>query len=208
MAIEIGLMHKLVKSKEVACCLFVYFRKEGGAMKNVVKVCLLTFVFGVFLLLLSGITQAAEKGKISGHGESIRVIAEYRVYPDDVEHHSMALAIRKDKWMSDVKIAGLSFNDATIILRIFEDYIAFNGPHRGQITGTFKSDDKFFENFEGSTKATFAKGQPSKITFEGKWSFTGGTGKLKGIKGGGTYTGEVTSEGVARYDWTGNYELP
>ncbi len=62
-------------------------------MKNVVKVCLFAFISGVFLLLLSGYTHPAEKRKFPGHGQSISVISEYKVYPDDVEHHSMALTI-------------------------------------------------------------------------------------------------------------------
>lgn len=177
-------------------------------MKNVVKVCLFAFISGVLLLLLSGYTHAAEKGKFPGHGQSISVISEYKVYPDDVEHHTMALTMRKDKWTSDVQIAGLSINDAKIIFRTLDDYLASGGSNRGQITATFKNGDKFFVNYEGSTKVALAEGQPTKITFQGNWSFTGGTGKLKGIKGGGTYTGGVNSEGVQHYDWTGDYELP
>jgi hypothetical protein len=180
---------------------------EREMMKNLIRVCSLTLI-SVGFLLLSGVTHAAEKGRFSGRGESVRVISEYKVYPDDVEHHSMALTMRKDKWTSDVKIARLSANDAAIIFRTFEDYLASGGSNRGQITATYKNGHKFFLNFEGSTKATVAEGQPPKIGFEGKWSFTGGTGKLKGIKGAGTYTGGINPEGVTQYVWTGDYELP
>ncbi len=43
---------------------------------------------------------------------------------------------------------------------------------------------------------------------EGMWSFTGGTGKLKGIKGKGTYKGKGTPDGSATYEVEGEYKLP
>ena len=46
-----------------------------------------------------------------------------------------------------------------------------------------------------------------RVSAEGAWSFRGGTGKLKGIKGKGTYNGNGAPEGSATYD-VGEYELP
>lgn len=43
---------------------------------------------------------------------------------------------------------------------------------------------------------------------QGTWSFTGGTGKLKGIKGKGTYKGTGTADGGVTYEVEGEYELP
>ena len=43
---------------------------------------------------------------------------------------------------------------------------------------------------------------------EGTWSFTGGTGKLKGIKGKGAYKGKGAPDGSATYEVEGEYELP
>ena len=43
---------------------------------------------------------------------------------------------------------------------------------------------------------------------KGEWSYTGGTGKLKGIKGKRTYTGKGAPDGSATYDVEGEYELP
>jgi hypothetical protein len=42
---------------------------------------------------------------------------------------------------------------------------------------------------------------------EGTWSFVGGTGKLEGIKGKGTYKGKGGPEGIT-YEIEGEYELP
>ena len=43
---------------------------------------------------------------------------------------------------------------------------------------------------------------------DGTWSFTGGTGKLKGIKGKGTYKGTGAPDGTVTYEVEGEYELP
>ena len=43
---------------------------------------------------------------------------------------------------------------------------------------------------------------------QGTWSFVGGTGKLKGIKGKGTYKGKPDPEGNLIFDIEGEYELP
>jgi len=43
---------------------------------------------------------------------------------------------------------------------------------------------------------------------EGAWSFTGGTGKLKGVEGKGTYKGKGAPDGSATYEVEGEYELP
>ena len=53
---------------------------------------------------------------------------------------------------------------------------------------------------------TMMEGKPS--TTEGTWSYTGGTGKFKGIKGKGTYKGKADSSGTMVSEIEGDYELP
>jgi hypothetical protein len=43
---------------------------------------------------------------------------------------------------------------------------------------------------------------------EGKWSYAGGTSKLKGLKGKGTYTGKGAPDGTSTLEVEGEYELP
>jgi hypothetical protein len=54
--------------------------------------------------------------------------------------------------------------------------------------------------------AMMAKDKTGTIT--GKWTFVSGTGKLKGIKGGGTYKGTAAADGSADVDVEGDYTLP
>jgi hypothetical protein len=46
------------------------------------------------------------------------------------------------------------------------------------------------------------------VSGEGTWSFTSGTGKLKGIKGKGTYKGTANADGSMTYQVDGEYSLP
>jgi hypothetical protein len=42
----------------------------------------------------------------------------------------------------------------------------------------------------------------------GTWNFTGGTGKLKGIKGKGTFKAKMAADGSSTVEVEGEYELP
>ncbi len=63
--------------------------------------------------------------------------------------------------------------------------------------------DKMYVRIQGS--ATLKDGTVESAN--GAWSFTGGTGKLKGVKGKGTYKGKDVPDGSATYEVEGEYEL-
>jgi len=75
-----------------------------------------------------------------------------------------------------------------------------NGYH----VSTMASGDKFYVRYQGTS--TFKDGALQ--SQEGKFSFTGGTGKLKGIKGQGTYKGTAAADGSITYLVEGEYTLP
>lgn len=70
---------------------------------------------------------------------------------------------------------------------------------QGYVTTTMDNGDKAYARIQGAGTITDG-GVPNE---EGTWSFTGGTGKLKGIKGKGTY--KITPEGI---QIEGDYSLP
>jgi hypothetical protein len=45
------------------------------------------------------------------------------------------------------------------------------------------------------------------VTIEGTWKFTGGTGRFKGLRGGGAYKGRMISPVVVENNWGGQYEI-
>ena len=68
---------------------------------------------------------------------------------------------------------------------------------------TLADGDKAFVQFQGTT--TLKDKAP--ITGQGTWSFTGGTGKLKGLKGKGTYKGKWNPDGTSTFEIEGEYQL-
>jgi len=80
--------------------------------------------------------------------------------------------------------------------------IAGNGPQRGYFVNEHADGDRDFGTFEG--RIATSGGQ---VTIEGAWIFTGGTGTLEGLTGGGSYRGKMTSPREVENTWEGTYEL-
>ena len=74
----------------------------------------------------------------------------------------------------------------------------------GYHVSNLSNGDKIYVHFQGND--TTMDGKPG--TTEGTWSYTGGSGKFKGIKGKGTYKGKADSNGNMVSDVEGDYELP
>lgn len=65
-----------------------------------------------------------------------------------------------------------------------------------------QSADKVFVAYQGTT--TTKDGAP--LNARGSWAYTGGTGKLNGLKGKGTYTCSPWARGLS-CEIVGDYEL-
>jgi hypothetical protein len=90
------------------------------------------------------------------------------------------------------------WNEAEHIVYEQRDQVAGTGTHRGYFTNLLKNGDTEYGTYEGTFKTTFKEdGSWETTTWEGTWKSTGGTGKLKNIKGGGTYRGKATAEGAS-----------
>ena len=78
-------------------------------------------------------------------------------------------------------------------------------PTGGIIDGFSKNGDTDYGPYEGTHKTTFKEDGSFETTWEGTWKVTGGTGKFKNIKGGGTYRGKATAQGASS-EWEGEVE--
>jgi hypothetical protein len=117
---------------------------------------------------------------------------------DDIANHEMRLAtITGIQKTSDQK-----WNDSRITYCDMSDLTGGTGPHSGYFTNMHANGDRDFGTFEGKVKT--AGGQ---TTIEGTWKYTEGTGEFKGITGGGTYKGRMTSPTEVENNWEGKYEL-
>ena len=99
-------------------------------------------------------------------------------------------------------VAGQAYKDGVSISmsEILGDASASNGYH----VATTATGDTATAKFQG--KGTLKDGK--NVTDGGTWSFTTGTGKLKGITGTGTYKGSANPDGSMAYQVEGEYSLP
>ena len=150
-------------------------------------------VIAAFVVVsLSFSAQAAEKKKIMGTDKEGPPISRTVVSPGDDPKHELALTIHRD-------ITTTSSDpdwDETEVMVYGSDSVAGTGTDRGYFRRLFKNGDTDYGPIEGTHKTTVKEDGSWETTWEGTWKVTGGTGKFKNIKGGGTYRGKVTAEGA------------
>jgi len=78
---------------------------------------------------------------------------------------------------------------ANLSQKIILDLTNGSGPHRAYFVDTFEDGSTILGVSEGITTARAG----GISTFEGKITYTGGSGRFEGIKGGGSYTGKRTA---------------
>ena len=154
-----------------------------------------TLVFVFFIA-----AAAPAQNKFSGTQQCAKPDPEYVVPVGDRPDHMMALAKDKCTW-SKAEIDGVQLKDEDDT--IVSDITATRSRDRGLGVATLTSGDKAFVQFQGT--GTVKDNKP--VTGEGTWSFSGGTGKLKGIKGKGTYKGKFNPDGSATFEIEGDYQL-
>jgi hypothetical protein len=157
----------------------------------------------VFLAATAVAVVASAQTKVSGTisckpqadaGKSIEL--------DDAKGHSMELAKSTCTWTKGFDIAGSTGKDGYSVASV--EVNGNKSTARGVHITTFASGDKAYVRFQGT--GTSKDGKPA--TDKGTWSFTGGSGKLKGLKGKGTYDGKPEADGSMTYQVEGEYSLP
>ena len=132
-------------------------------------------------------------GSFSGTATSQATIAlEY--VPNHELHLATITGLQKS---SDEK-----WKDSRITYGDVSDLVGGNGTQRGYFVNVHANGDRDIGTFEGKVKT--AGGQ---VTIEGTWEYTNGTGQFKGITGGGTYKGRMTSPTEVENTWEGSYQL-
>jgi hypothetical protein len=139
----------------------------------------------------------AEKMKITGNNKSERVISENTLNPGDSPGHVMMQSVTMNKTTSP----NADWNETMAVDYQHTDQHGDSGTHMGYGYNKHKGGDQTFYKYWGTQKA--APG--GKISFEGKYEWTGGTGKFQNIKGGGTYTCAGTAT-ESTCDWQGEAE--
>ena len=159
---------------------------------------LLLAMLMVFALALSASAQT----KITGKAHCAKEDPSYSIDVGDKPGHTLMAQKRACNWTTPLEIAGSKTKDGTDVetAEMSGASIHDSGYH----TATMDNGDKFTVHFWGSMKLN----KDNTGTFDGKWSFVSGTGKLRRIKGSGTYKGTAGADGSSDVDVEGEYTIP
>ena len=152
------------------------------------------------LLALATSGAAQTPMKLAGRMECAKPDPAHMLPVADTASHAMSLMAVKCTW-SEGSIGGerLKAEDDAVA----SDATGNTSQDRGYGVGTVGNGDKYFVHFKGTT--ALKNGAP--VSGECTWKFTGGTGKLKDIKGKGTCKGTFTPDGKVAWEVKGEYRL-
>jgi len=148
-------------------------------------------IFIAIALVCFGAATAPAQTKFSATAQCGQPDSQHELPVGNVPDHSMGLLQVKCSYSKPMEIAGAK--SVSAVLTITNEATGDTVRARGCDVVTMDSGDKVFFSHEGT-------GTPDGQ--DGTWSFTGGTGKLKGLKGKGTYS--CSSSGC---DIAGEYQL-
>ena len=144
----------------------------------------------------------AAQTKISGTLQCAKADPVYTIPVGDRPDHVFSISKTKCTWSTPLEMAGVAAKDYEYTA--FNDISGSRARARSAGIGTMANGDRCFVVAQGP--GTLKEGVLQ--TLEGTWSYTGGTGKLKGLKGKGTYKGKAAPDGTSTSEIEGEYQLP
>jgi hypothetical protein len=158
----------------------------------------------VTLLLFAfvSVLPAAAQTKIEGQITCAKAEINYSADVGDTAGHALLLQKASCQWSKPLRIAGLSTGASTDTSTL--DARGSSMQQRGYNVSTMSNGDKFAVRYQGVVRAK----QDGSAAYSGTWTFASGTGKLRGIRGGGTYRGIGAADGSGVIDVVGQYTLP
>jgi hypothetical protein len=159
------------------------------------RICLL---FGLLCLMAS---VATAQTKISGTEECAKPESLQTLPVGDRADHTIGIAQLKCTWTKPMEIEGVPAKES--IIADSSDTIGNVSRYGGYEIGIMASGDKYYVRYRGAKDLKDGLLQSD----SGTWSFFGGTGKQKGMKGKGTHKCKAAGEGFS-CEIEGEYELP
>ncbi len=147
-------------------------------------------------------SSAVAQTKIAGSIDCDKSEPRHAIPVPDRQGFALIIGQNKCTWTKPVAIKGAQTKDFTNTG--FSEVMGPSAHTTGLGVSTYDSGDKTFTRATGSVDGKAG-------TNIGKWMFVGGTGKLSGIKGGGTFVCKLKGpEPGAGYtcDVKGSYTLP
>ncbi len=139
--------------------------------------------------------------KISGTLQCGKQQSQHAIEVGDRPGHSLALGQSKCTWTKPLEIAGIQSKEG--FSTIFSEVIGNTSRILGYHVTTMANSDTLFVRYQGmaNVKDGVVQGE------EGRWSFGSGNGKLKGLRGQGTYKC-IPSGDSTTCEIEGGYMLP
>jgi hypothetical protein len=156
--------------------------------------------FVVLMVFALALTASAQT-KISGKAHCAKADPESMIEVGDKPGHMMGARKAACTYTTPMEIAGAKTTTGEDVATM--EMSGSTGRDSGYHTATMDNGDKFTVHFQGTAKMN----KDNTGSFEGKWTFMSGTGKLKGIKGGGTYNGMTAADGSNDVNVEGDYTI-
>jgi len=155
----------------------------------------------VFLAALGLPALATAQTKVSGTVVCAKPEKELSIPVEGQAGHAYAISQGKCTWTKPMEIAGSKTKED--VFTNFDEIKGDVAQGHGSGLGTLVSGDQFNVRIEGKT--LLKAGAPLSST--GTWKFEGGTGAIKTLKGGGTYTCKNGPDGMT-CEVSGDYSVP
>jgi hypothetical protein len=155
-----------------------------------------------FLVVFALATVASAQTKLSGAHQCAKPDQQQVIEIGDQPNHFFVISQMKCTWTKPLEISGVQSKEG--VFTAFTEVTGNRARDQEYDVVAMTNGDKCYVRRQGSS--TLKDGVLESA--EGKWSFAGGTGKLKGLKGKGTYTAKTAPDGMAHVEAEGEYELP
>jgi hypothetical protein len=142
---------------------------------------------------------AANLVKVEGKVRCEKPAPEYSIEVPDRPGHALMIAERKCTWTEPLVILGARTKDGVAVS--FTERMEGTLHIHGFETDTLDNGEKLTWQSMGQVLA-----EKGPVDSNGRWSLMRGTGKFKGIKGGGTYGGKLEANNVLTLDFDGVYD--
>lgn len=155
-----------------------------------------------------GKEKQSKKTDVSGSGSFVKVVGKVRCDKPDPEHvievpdrpgHALMISKRKCSWTEPMVVMDGKTKDGVAVS--FTEKMEGTLHTHGFEVDTLDNGEKLTWQSMGQLLA-----EKGPATAKGRWSLMRGTGKFKGIKGGGTYEGKLDADGVLMLDLEGVYD--
>jgi len=155
----------------------------------------------VLLATLALVPLARAQTKVSGTVQCAKPDKAFSIPVEGEPGHAYAISHGTCTWTKPMEIAGTKTKSD--VLTNYDEIKGSTAHGHGDGVGTLESGDQFRVRLEG--KSLLKDAAPA--SSEGTWKFVGGTGALKTVKGGGSYTCKAGAEGAMICEVSGDYSV-